>query len=148
MTIRMLSPGPMSDAEIGPDSTPADNVMYMIEEAENGAKENAIASALTDAKVKTPLGSLDEDAARARREAALKRRKNGPSDEADYEWSATVVRRILRDPRLAGFAIGPVNPKTKRREILRDENGQPVRPHQGFIEPKRWYDLQAILDGR
>ncbi|GHE01612.1 hypothetical protein GCM10010339_21700 [Streptomyces alanosinicus] len=59
-----------------------------------------------------------------------------------------MVRRILRAPRLAGFAIGPVDPRTKRREILRDEDGQPVRPHQGFIEPKRGYDLQAILDGR
>src|SRR5690606_37356252 len=56
--------------------------------------------------------------------------------------------RILRDPRLAGFAIGPVDPKTMRREILRDEEGQPVQPHEGFITPKRWYDLQSLLDGR
>ncbi|MFG3014286.1 recombinase family protein [Streptomyces cinerochromogenes] len=148
VTIRVLSPGATSDAEIGPDSTPADNVMHIIEEAEKGTKENAIAYALTEKKAKTPLGSLDEEAAKGRREAAMKRRKRGPSDEADYEWSSTVIRRILRDPRLAGFAIGPVDPKTKRREILRDENGQPVRPHQGFISPKRWYDLQALLDGR
>ncbi|MEU1074284.1 MULTISPECIES: recombinase family protein [unclassified Streptomyces] len=148
VTIRVLSPGATSDAEIGPDSTPADNVMHVIEEAEKGVKENAIASALTEKKATTPLGSLDDDAAAARREAARKRRKGGVSDTADDEWSSTVVRRILRDPRLAGFAIGPVDPKTKRREILRDTNGQPVRPHQGFIEPKRWYDLQALLDGR
>lgn len=148
VTVRMLSPGSMSDAEIGVDSTPTDNVMHMIEEAEKGVKENAIATALTRAGARTPLSSLDEDAAKTRLAAARKRRKGGGSDEADNEWSSTVVRRILRDPRLAGFAIGPVDPKTKRREILRDESGQPVRPHQGFIEPKRWYDLQAILNGR
>ncbi|MEU3986200.1 recombinase family protein [Streptomyces sp. NPDC026672] len=148
VTIRILRPGETSDHEVGPDSTPADNVVYMIKEAERGVKENAIATDLTEKGAKTPLGSLDEEASKARREAALKRRKGGPSDEAEYEWSATVVRRILRDPRLAGFAIGPVDPKTKRREILRDEDGQPVKPHEGFIEPKRWYDLNALLDGR
>lgn len=148
LTIRKLKPGVRSGTEIGPDSTPADAVMYAIEEAESGVKENAIATALTDKRVRTPLGSLDEEAAKARREAARKRRKAGVADTADYEWSATVVRRILRDPRLAGFAIGPVDPQTKRREILRDDEGNPVRPHEGFIEPKRWYDLQALLDGR
>ncbi|GAB3175393.1 hypothetical protein GCM10027162_22030 [Streptomyces incanus] len=148
ITIRKLKPGVTSDAEIGPDSTPADNVEFIIREAESGAKENAIASALTEKGVKTPLGSLDEEEAKARREAARKRRKHGDTDTADCEWSSTVVRRILRDPRLAGFAIGPVDPKTKRREILRGEEGQPVRPHEGFMEPKRWYDLQALLDGR
>lgn len=148
VTIRKLIPGPRNGGDIGPESTPADVVEYVIGQAEEGVKENAIAYALTEKKAPTPLGSLDEEAARSRREAAQKRRKGGTSDEADYEWSATVVRRILRDPRLAGFAIGPVDPKTKRREILRDEDGQPVQPHEGFIPPKRWYDLQAILDGR
>jgi DNA invertase Pin-like site-specific DNA recombinase len=148
LTIRLLKPGKTSDAEIGPESTPADNVMAMIVAAEAGKTENSIASEMTEKRAVTPLGSLDEEAAHARREAARKRRKSGDSDTADYEWSSTVVRRILRDPRLAGFAIGPVDPKTKRREILRDEQGQPVRPHEGFIEPKRWYDLQALLDGR
>ncbi|MDX2885649.1 recombinase family protein [Streptomyces scabiei] len=148
VTIRKLKPGTTSDVEIGPESTPADNVMHMITAAESGEKENAIAYSLSEKRARTPLGSLDEESAKARREAAQKRRKDGATDEADYEWSSTVVRRILRDPRLAGFAIGPVDPKTKRREILRDEEGQPVRPHEGFIEPKRWYDLQALLDGR
>lgn len=148
VTIRKLKPGVTSDAEIGPESTPADNVEFIIREAESGAKENAIAYALTEKRARTPLGSLDEEAAEARRQAARRRRKHGASDTADYEWSATVVRRILRDPRLAGFAIGPVDPKTKRREILRDEEGQPVQPHEGFITPKRWYDLQSLLDGR
>lgn len=148
LTVRLLKPGETSDAEIGPDSTPADNVMHIIELAESGVKENAISVLMTDKQTKTPLGSLDDDAAKARIEAAQKRRKGGPSDGAKLEWSDKVVRRILRDPRLAGFAIGPVDPKTRDRTILRDDEGQPVRPHEGFIEPKRWYDLQALLDGR
>ncbi|MFI1705519.1 recombinase family protein [Streptomyces griseoruber] len=148
LTLRMLKPGQTSDAEIGPDSTPADNVKHVIERAESGMKENAIATLMTEKRAKTPLESLDEDAAKARIEAARKRRKNGSTDAAGMEWSDKVVRRILRDPRLAGFAIGPVDPKTRDRTLLRDEEGQPVRPHEGFIEPKRWYDLQALLDGR
>ncbi|MFC8244156.1 recombinase family protein [Streptomyces chartreusis] len=148
LTVRLLKPGAQSDTELGPDSTSADAVMHMIESVESGEKENAIASGLTEKRVPTPLGSLDEESAKARRDAAQGRRKSGKDDAAEYEWSPTVVRRILRDPRLAGFAIGPVDQKTKRRLILRDDEGQPVRPHAGFIEPKRWYDLQAVLDGR
>jgi DNA invertase Pin-like site-specific DNA recombinase len=148
LTIRILKPGETSDAEIGPKSTPADIVMHAVTQAESGVKENAIATSLTEKGARTPLASLDDEASKARKEAAQKRRKSGDKDAAGYEWSSTVIRRILRDPRLAGFAIGPVDPKTKRREILRDEEGQPVRPHEGFIDPKRWYDLQALLDGR
>ncbi|WP_460070449.1 recombinase family protein [Streptomyces sp. YKOK-I1] len=148
LALRLLKPGETSDAEIGPGSTPADNVKHVIECAESGMKENAIATLMTERRAKTPLESLDEDAAKARIEAARKRRKNGNDDAAGMEWSDKVVRRILRDPRLAGFAIGPVDPKTRERTLLRDEEGQPVRPHEGFIEPKRWYDLQALLDGR
>ncbi len=148
VTIRKLKPGVTSGKEVGPESTPADNVMHMIEAVESGLKENAVANELTECGAPTPLSSLDDEAAKARREASRKRRKGSSGDDADNEWSPTVVRRILRDPRLAGFAIGPVDPKTRVRTILRDEEGQPVRPHEGFITPKRWYDLQAILDGR
>ncbi|MDQ0958523.1 site-specific DNA recombinase [Streptomyces sp. B4I13] len=150
LTVRKLSPGPRSDvaAETGPESTPADIVEFIVKEGESGATANAIAYDLTKRCVKTPLGSLDEEAGEARRTAVQKRRKSGDGDTAGYEWSATVVTRILRDPRLAGFAIGPIDPKTRRREILRNDEGQPVQPHEGFITPKRWYDLQALLDGR
>ncbi|MER7922197.1 recombinase family protein [Streptomyces sp. NPDC096057] len=147
LTIRTLKPGATSDAELGPESTPADTVMNVIELAESGMKENSIATQLTAKGVKTPLGSLDEESAKARIAASKRRRTSGPDDTAKLEWSDKVVRRILRDPRLAGFAIGPVDQKTRERTVLRDEEGQPVRPHEGFITPKRWYDLQALLDG-
>lgn len=148
LTIRKLSPGPRSGNDVGPNSTPADAVEYIINAAEEGKKTHTIAVELTEKGVATPLSSLDPDAAKARREAAQKRRKAGAADTADNGWSATVVLRILRDPRLAGFAIGAVDQKTKVRRILRDDEGQPVQPHEGFITPSRWYDLQKLLDGR
>ncbi|MER6485762.1 recombinase family protein [Streptomyces virginiae] len=149
ITIRQLSPGPRASETETPDQpTPADSVDVMIEWAEAGKPANAIATELTAEGYTTPLDSLGEEAAKARKAAAQKRRTNGTDDEAKSEWSANVVSRILRDPRLAGFAIGPVDPKTKRRTILRDEHGQPVQAHNGYISPKRWYDLQQTLDGR
>lgn len=148
ITVRKLRPGSRTGKEIGPESTPADVVEHIITEAESGAKANAIANDLTERRARTHLATLDEDSAKALREAAQKRRKTGNADMAGYEWSATVVSRILRDPRLAGFAIAPVDPKTKRREILRNDEGQPVQLHEGFITAKRWYDLQKLLDGR
>ncbi|MDH6625706.1 site-specific DNA recombinase [Streptomyces sp. LBL] len=148
ITIRKLSPGPRHGGDIGADSMPADVVEYVISEAESGAKANAIASDLTEKGAPTPLYSLDEDHANARREAARQRRKSGKTDSAGNEWSSTVVTRILRDPRLAGFAVASTDGKTRRRTILRDEQGQPVQPHEGFITPTRWYGLQKLLDGR
>ncbi|MET9480924.1 recombinase family protein [Streptomyces sp. NPDC006638] len=147
LTIRVLSPGPESKEELGPKSTPADAVRYMIGEATEGKRVNAVATSLTEKKVATSLASAGEDEGEARRAAAAKSRKSDDADETTYEWSATVVHRILRDPRLAGFAIGPVDQKTKRRTIRRDENGEPLRPHEGFMEPHDWYKLQRILDG-
>ncbi|WP_330301102.1 recombinase family protein [Streptomyces sp. NBC_00503] len=148
LTIRVLSPGPQTERKLGPECTPADTVTRIIDLAEDGKNPSAIAAELTEERARTPYGSLDEETAQARVAAAQRSRKSGPSDGANAEWSPTVVGRILRDPRLAGYAIGPVDPKTKRRAILRDAKGQPVAPHTGFISPKRWYDIQRSLDGR
>ncbi|MEU3072199.1 recombinase family protein [Streptomyces laurentii] len=150
LTIRVLKPGPTTRGLLdpGPDCTPADTVEHILQKAEDGVNPSAIATLLTAKRIKTPLDSLDEEKSKARREAAQKRRKNQGKDTADYEWSATVVLRILRDPRMAGYAIGAVNQRTKRREILRDEEGQPVRPHEGFRSPAAWTAIQKTLDGR
>ncbi|MFE5828762.1 recombinase family protein [Streptomyces sp. NPDC056508] len=148
LTIRTLKPGERSTAPIGPTSTPADTVEYVLTQAEDGHVSNAIAAQLTEKRVRTALASLDEESAKGRREAAQKRRKTGQNDTADYEWSATAVERILRDPRIAGFAISSGSSSTRGREILRNEEGEPVRPHTGFREPAAWYALQAQLDGR
>lgn len=141
LTIRKLSPQP-------PGRGPGDAVRTIIKKAQDGTVPNAIADELTKEKIPTPLESLPPEKAADLRKASRKRRKGDNEHQASAEWSATVVLRILRDPRLAGFAIGPVDPKTKRRTILRDEEGQPIRPHEGFMEPKDWFDLQKVLDGR
>ncbi|MEV5970169.1 recombinase family protein [Streptomyces sp. NPDC051921] len=149
LTVRVLKPGAQTAGSPppGPKSTPADTVEQILTWAEDGTNPSAIATKLTDARVPTPLASLDEEKSKALREAAQKRRKSG-KDAMGYEWSATVVLRILRDPRIAGYAIGAVDQKTKRRDILRDEEGQPVRPHQGFRSPAAWTAIQRMLDGR
>ncbi|MFJ5103161.1 recombinase family protein [Streptomyces sp. NPDC088554] len=148
LTIRVLSPGEESVEPIGPKSTPADAVRELIRQAEEGVKTHAIALKMTKSGVLTALGSLEEKEGAARREAATKSRKSGEDDRADYVWSPTVVNRILRDPRLAGFAIGPRDPKSRHRTILRDDDGEPVRPHKGFMTVHDWYKLQQVLDGR
>ncbi|GGX27053.1 recombinase family protein [Streptomyces chryseus] len=139
LTVRKLSPAM--------DKT-GDAVRQIIKLAQDGKAANAIASTLTEEKIPTPLASLTDEDAKKRREQAASRRKKQDADGAPLEWSATVVLRILRDPRLAGFAIGPVDPKTKKRTILRDEEGQPVQPHEGFMSAHDWYELQQLLDGR
>ncbi|MFI6002641.1 recombinase family protein [Streptomyces sp. NPDC051366] len=148
LTIRVLGPGAQTGKNLGPECTPADTVNHIIDMADGGMNPSAIAAELTEKRAKTPYGSLHEEAAQARVAAAQRSRKHGDSDEAVAEWSPTVVGRILRDPRLAGYAIGPIDPKTKLRTILRDEKGQPVAPHAGFVSPQRWYDIQSALDRR
>ncbi|WP_328742891.1 recombinase family protein [Streptomyces caniferus] len=140
LTIRKLKPQ-------APGKPAGDAVRRMIELAEGGTVPNAIATKLTEDRVLTPLEMLPPEKAEELRAASRKRRKV-QDDGAPAEWSSTVVLRILRDPRLAGFAIGPVDPKTKRRTILRGDEGDPVRPHEGFMEPAAWYALQKVLDGR
>lgn len=139
VTIRRLHPQP--EGHIG-----GDTVRRAIGLAFAGLVPNAIADKLTADGIPTPLQSLGE-AGEARRAWARTKRKS-TADDAPAEWSTTTVLRMLRDPRLAGFAIGPVDPKTRRRPILRDETEQPVRPHEGFISAQDWYRLQQILDGR
>ncbi|WP_399126849.1 recombinase family protein [Streptomyces sp. ITFR-6] len=147
LTIRLLSPAPGSGKdEIGPDSLPSDVVRFLIDRAEAGSPTNASTNELTAKGVPTALTSLSDEDGKARRAAASKARTGG--DAAPAEWSPSVALRILRDPRLAGFAIGPVDPVTKRRTILRDAEGQPVAPHKGFMSPRRWYAMQQFLDGR
>lgn len=140
LTIRRLKPQ-------APGKPAGDAVRRMIELAEGGTVPNAITTKLTADGVLTPLEMLPPEKAEELRAASRKRRKT-QDDAAPAEWSSTVVLRILRDPRLAGFAIGPVDPKTKRRTILRNDEGEPVRPHEGFMEPTAWYALQKVLDGR
>ncbi|MEE1835751.1 recombinase family protein [Streptomyces sp. SP17KL33] len=119
----------------------------MLELAEAGKAGNAIAEIMTEEKIPIP-SELNPNLA-ANLVHGRTRRKGGEDDDSAPEWSSTVVLRTLRDPRLAGFAIRskPGN-KNLKREILYDDNGQPVAPHVAAIAPVRWFQLQERLDGR
>jgi len=75
----------------------------------------------------------------------------------DSRWDPAVLRRILRDPRIAGYGATPVykrGPDGSRRLIIetyridRDENGQPLTLYEPIIPPKEWWELQQWLAGR
>jgi hypothetical protein len=72
LTIRVLKPGLMTAGLLdpGPECTPADTVEHILQKAEDGVNPSAIASLMTTKGIKTPLGSLDEGKAKARRAAA------------------------------------------------------------------------------
>ncbi|MER5638335.1 recombinase family protein [Kitasatospora sp. NPDC002227] len=73
-------------------------------------------------------------------------------------WDTKTVKRILRDPRIAGFAAVPVykvgeNGKptstVESYRILRDpETMLPLQIYEAIIPPVEWYELQEWLDGR
>lgn len=76
----------------------------------------------------------------------------------DSVWDPKTAVRILRDPRIAGYAATPVY---KRREdgrqtsaigsyrIERDpETMEPVAAYPPIIPPDDWHELQEWLDGR
>ena len=54
-------------------------------------------------------------------------------------WQSVTVRQYLRNPRLAGF-------RTYRREVLRDDDGNPVMGQwQPLIDVGTWHQLQVAL---
>ncbi|MFB6554584.1 recombinase family protein [Streptomyces sp. NPDC056405] len=76
----------------------------------------------------------------------------------DSIWDPKTAMRILRDPRIAGYAATPVY---KRREggkltstiesyrIERDpETMKPVQAYPPIVPPDDWHELQKWLDGR
>ncbi|AXU13752.1 hypothetical protein DYH53_26610 [Klebsiella pneumoniae subsp. pneumoniae] len=78
---------------------------------------------------------------------------------ASSAWDPATVMRILRDPRIAGFAAeviykkkpdGTPTTKIEGYRIQRDPiTLRPVELDCGpIIEPAEWYELQAWLDGR
>ncbi|MEV7603491.1 recombinase family protein [Kitasatospora sp. NPDC089797] len=73
-------------------------------------------------------------------------------------WIAQTVRKILRDPRLAGYSVEALTcieedseGKRRRRPIASDHaimygpDGEPVDLHTGLISRQDWWDLQAFM---
>ncbi|GGM09564.1 hypothetical protein GCM10012279_29530 [Micromonospora yangpuensis] len=76
---------------------------------------------------------------------------------ANSAWRPRTVNRILRDPRIAGYAAEVVYSTRKDGRqganvigyrLVRDESGEPVRTHPALVDPHEWYTVQAILDGK
>ncbi|MFJ4680673.1 recombinase family protein [Kitasatospora sp. NPDC088783] len=76
----------------------------------------------------------------------------------DSAWDTKTVKRILRDPRIAGFAAVPVykvdedgrtTTQIESYRILRDpETMKPLQIYDAIIPPEEWHELQQWLDGR
>ncbi|MEV8393865.1 MULTISPECIES: recombinase family protein [unclassified Streptomyces] len=72
-------------------------------------------------------------------------------------WRVPTVKRLLSDPRLAGFAAetvyktdsdGRPTRTVDGYRILRDEHGEPIVIGEALIPPPRWFELQEWLSGR
>ncbi|MFD3333338.1 recombinase family protein [Streptomyces sp. NPDC058700] len=157
-TERAIS-GRLSVVRLVPDSVEAPHVRDMAKWAAEGASASRIAKRLNEEGVPTKAESLGEPGAKrlaSRRARGVSEAVEGPA------WVSSTVLRILRDPRLAGYAIewqgrvpatrdadgNPVSGKTGKRVILRDDEGQPVRSHEALISTEEWWKLQDVLDGR
>ncbi|MFE9691744.1 recombinase family protein [Micromonospora sp. NPDC005806] len=73
---------------------------------------------------------------------------------ADSIWRPRTVARILRDPRIAGYAAeivyvprpdGSPSKRIDHYRISRDENGEPIIAHPQIVQPVEWYELQGRL---
>ncbi|WP_406044729.1 recombinase family protein [Micromonospora sp. NBC_00898] len=76
---------------------------------------------------------------------------------AGSAWWGHTLARILRDPRIAGYAAeivyatrpnGTPSGNVAGYRLVRDDDGKPVPAHPEIIDPATWYALQTALDGR
>ncbi|MBB6173116.1 DNA invertase Pin-like site-specific DNA recombinase [Nocardiopsis mwathae] len=97
--------------------------------------------------------SLRSEAERLNREGVPTRNPRGK--EEGSRWHPGGLRRMLRDPRLAGYSAVPEGARnpgrrkvTYRYVIQRDADGNPIKSHESIIEPAKWWELQEVLDMR
>jgi DNA invertase Pin-like site-specific DNA recombinase len=151
--------GKLTVTRLVPHPIEAPAVRDMAKWAAEGLSASQIAKRLNEASVPTKAASLGESGAKR----LASRRARGSSEPAGAPaWVSSTVLRILRDPRLAGFAAewqgkvlaskdadgNPVPGKTGKRVILRDEDGAPLVSHDPIIPADEWWALQDVLDGR
>ncbi|WP_433217711.1 recombinase family protein [Dactylosporangium sp. CS-047395] len=78
---------------------------------------------------------------------------------ANSAWCLRTLDRIVRDPRVAGFAAEVVYADRTRPDgrpsasvagyrIVRDPDGRPIEAHPRIIDPETWFRLQHRLDRR
>ncbi|MFC8348671.1 recombinase family protein [Streptomyces sp. NPDC057280] len=90
-------------------------------------------------------------------EGHFTRGKRAAQQQAEASWDMATVKRILIDPRIAGFACegvygvrrdGTSSRKIAEYRIVRDDNGDPVTTYEPIISPERWYRVQQWVKGR
>ncbi|MFJ1758030.1 recombinase family protein [Kitasatospora sp. NPDC088134] len=151
--------GELTVSRLVPSPVEADWVRRMVAWAVDGESGTGIARKLNEESAPTKVTTLGESG--TKRLAA--RRARGLSESAERpSWTSSTVLRILRDPRLAGYAIewegrsqrrrgadGEIVPGTTgHRAILRDPSGAPLESHEPLIPPADWWALQDVLNGR
>jgi site-specific DNA recombinase len=149
-TSERVQRGDLNVVRLVPGPEEADHVRRMVDWATNGDSAAIIARRLNEAGVPTK-NAADENRMTARR-------KRGQSETPGAAaWTSTTVLRVLRDPRLAGYAIEwqGRTVKTKdapgsagKRAILRDDEGRPLEAHEAIVSSGVWWRLQDVLDGR
>lgn len=103
-------------------------------------------------------GSLTGIVARMNAEKVPTRGATYGKKTKNSAWDTTTLKRIMRDPRIAGFSVEIVykvradGTKTKNVDtyrILRDpETTRPLVAYDPIIPAAEWYELQAWLDTR
>lgn len=130
--------GELVVVKLVPDPAEAPHVRDMVAWATDGVAASAIARKLNESGVPTKAADMTA------RVAA--RRARGKSDPLERtSWTSSTVLRILRDPRLAGYAAERQGTK---RVILRDDTGAPLVAHEPIVPADDWWRLQDVLDAR
>jgi DNA invertase Pin-like site-specific DNA recombinase len=146
--------GELTVVKLVPHPIEAPVVRDMVQWATEGLSASSIARKLNETEAPTKIEGLGEkgvERLKARRARAKSEFAQGPA------WQSSTVLRILRDPRLAGYAAewhGRTD-KTEekagsagKRVVVRDAEGKPFVSHKPIIPAEEWWALQDILDGR
>lgn len=160
-TSERVEKGKVTVVRLVPHETEAAHVRWMVQQIREGMSLHAIAVKLNSRQIPTQVTGMGEKGERIL--AARRRAGRANSEEGKpAAWRAGNIARILRDPRLAGFAAvweGRVFPSTDehgnrvpgkggKRVVQRDVDGKPMSVHEPIIPPAEWWALQDILDGR
>jgi len=140
--------------QLVPNEDEAEEVREMVQEVLDGKTTSAITRRLNEEGVPTKFANLGDKV--KGRVALTKSRSARPN--VGIKWHTSGVIKILRDPRLAGFAMTVEGRKVANKETgqrgsdgkrvpLRDANGEPIAAHEGIITPAEWFRLQSIMDG-
>ncbi|MER6459836.1 recombinase family protein [Streptomyces sp. NPDC001288] len=130
--------GELVVVKLVPDPAEAPYVRDMVSWALGGMTASAMARKLNTEGVPTKAAEMSA--------RVTARRARGVSQPLERTtWVSSTVLRILRDPRLAGYAAERQGTK---RVIMRDDSGAPLAAHEPIIPPDDWWRLQDVLDGR